>query len=437
MMAAADVAMPLGDTLPLEPVPTVAPVTSHLPVRPPVALSGEQLWETIRASVEKPWKAVEDRGKGLAYASLVVFDWDDTLLPTASLVAAGRIAPALGSPGAAPASGAALAASMNEWEFDSFLESCADAAIRALQEASKHGRVVIVTNSGYGWVNETAMRFMPRVLSELKDIPVISARSIFEPLGIVEPYRWKLECFHRLAQCFKFDPAGILGPSSLISIGDGWHERVAAIMAAQDLKLACHVKVIKFLEQPGVDRLADQLDLFSEVFAGLAAHPSWVEACYTYSEDTGLQLEARSADTSALSSTFTDVHVDVTRTGAAESPKNVPDICPEEKMDETGAKESPAVLTARDTVVVVEVAETEKPVLPCQGGRKRVRRAGLRGSRKDGKIQSQLRQRRFRLHSVRRIKGALMQFKKVRRKVCKARCLKRKQVGAQCDSSSK
>ena len=26
---------------------------------------------------------------------------------------------------------------------------------------------------------------------ELEDIPVISARSIFEPLGVQEPYRWK------------------------------------------------------------------------------------------------------------------------------------------------------------------------------------------------------------------------------------------------------
>eukprot|EP00930_Biecheleria_cincta_P088871 TRINITY_DN7812_c0_g2_i3.p1 TRINITY_DN7812_c0_g2~~TRINITY_DN7812_c0_g2_i3.p1 ORF type:complete len:474 (-),score=69.39 TRINITY_DN7812_c0_g2_i3:84-1367(-) len=421
--------MPLSDKLPLEPVSTVAPVTSHLPVRPPVALSGEQLWETLRASVEKPWQAEKDRGTGLAYASLVVFDWDDTLLPTASLVAAGRITPALGSPGAAPASGAAMTASMNEWEFDSFLESCADAAVKALQEASKHGRVVIITNSGYGWVNETATRFMPRVLSELENIPVISARSIFEPLGIVEPYRWKVECFLRLAQCFQFDPAGISGPSSLVSIGDGWHERVAAIMAAQDLKLECHVKVIKFLEQPGVDRLADQLDLFSEVFAGLAAHPSWVEACYTYSEDSGLQLEARSADTTALSATFTDVHVDVTRTGAAESPRNVPEISSDKKIDENGDEESPAVLKAKDTIVVVDVAPTEKPALPCKGGRKLIRQAGLRARGKDGKIQSLLRQRRFRLHAVRRTGSTFMRSTKVRKKVCKAQCPKT-QAGA-------
>eukprot|EP00439_Symbiodinium_sp_Y106_P006981 s12019_g1.t1 len=49
-------------------------------------------------------------------------------------------------------------------------------------------QVVIITNSGFGWVHETAVRFMPLLLSELEDIPVISARSIFEPLGVKESF---------------------------------------------------------------------------------------------------------------------------------------------------------------------------------------------------------------------------------------------------------
>eukprot|EP00435_Cladocopium_sp_Y103_P045045 s2176_g12.t2 len=369
-------------------------------------------------------------------SSLVVFDWDDTLLPTSALVAAKRIAPA---PGATVAPCAA-AAQLSDWEFDDLLESCAKAAVEALQKASKYGReqicntwlsqsgamvhvsllqeppdlshtdlgqnipedptervekagalldnlgrslrtvresanelanagavlaekgdrladvasylreaqahsgkmqgkiaeilelvhgmqnkaeessvnwamavflppfeqckgqgfvpaffcdhrflgcsVVIITNSGFGWVHETAARFMPSVLGELEKIPVISARAIFECQGVPEPYRWKVLCFRRIVECFSFDPSGETGPSSLISIGDGWQERLAAIMAAQDTDLGL-VKCLKFLEQPGMDQLVQQLNLCSQIFAGLVAHPGWVEASYSYNDVEG------------------------------------------------------------------------------------------------------------------------------------------------------
>lgn len=269
------------------------------PVKPP---QGAELWESVKAIVTKPWVPSQDAE---VPASLVVFDWDDTLLPTSALVAAKRIAPAAGNT-SDPSSGAAASGLLSDWEFDDFLETCAKAAVEALQKASKYGRVVIITNSGFGWVHETAVRFMPSVLGELENIPVISARAIFEPMGIPEPYRWKVLCFRHLVDCFSFDPTGTTGPSSLISIGDGWQERVAAIMAAQDTELAM-VKCMKFLEQPGADQLAQELDLCTQVFEGLAAHPSWVEASYSYTEAWGLQLEARAADTSALGGSLATV----------------------------------------------------------------------------------------------------------------------------------
>ncbi|CAE7860495.1 unnamed protein product [Symbiodinium necroappetens] len=77
------------------------------------------------------------------------------------------------------------------------------------------------------------------------------------------------------------------------------------MIAGQDVE-AC-VKCIKFLEQPGVDQLARELDLCSQVFEGLCGHPSWVDACYSYSKTWGLQLEARADDTSALGGSFAAV----------------------------------------------------------------------------------------------------------------------------------
>eukprot|EP00435_Cladocopium_sp_Y103_P044363 s2176_g12.t1 len=287
---------------PSEPVPAdpaeaeAAPEAAPTVVKPPC---GEELWNCVRGSAGEAGKLRMFTGEGpdapdaLAAepweskdpkvpSSLVVFDWDDTLLPTSALVAAKRIAPA---PGATVAPCAA-AAQLSDWEFDDLLESCAKAAVEALQKASKYGRVVIITNSGFGWVHETAARFMPSVLGELEKIPVISARAIFECQGVPEPYRWKVLCFRRIVECFSFDPSGETGPSSLISIGDGWQERLAAIMAAQDTDLGL-VKCLKFLEQPGMDQLVQQLNLCSQIFAGLVAHPGWVEASYSYNDVEG------------------------------------------------------------------------------------------------------------------------------------------------------
>lgn len=269
-----------------------APEAAPAVVKPPC---GEELWNCVKdALAAEPWERKDPK----VPSSLVVFDWDDTLLPTSALVAAKRIAPA---PGATVAPCAA--AQLSDWEFDDLLESCAKAAVDALQKASKYGRVVIITNSGFGWVHETAARFMPSVLGELEKVPVISARAIFECQGVPEPYRWKVLCFRRIVECFSFDPSGETGPSSLISIGDGWQERLAAIMAAQDTELAL-VKCLKFLEQPGMDQLVQQLNLCSQIFAGLVAHPGWVEASYSYNDVEGLQLEARADNTAALGGSF-------------------------------------------------------------------------------------------------------------------------------------
>jgi len=276
-----------------EAVPEAAPEAAPAVVKPPC---GEELWNCVKdALAAEAWESKDPK----VPSSLVVFDWDDTLLPTSALVAAKRIAPA---PGATVAPCAA-AAQLSDWELDDLLESCAKAATDALRKASKYGRVVIITNSGFGWVHETASRFMPSVLGELEKVPVISARAIFECQGVPEPYRWKVLCFRRIVECFSFDPRGETGPSSLISIGDGWQERLAAIMAAQDTDLAL-VKCMKFLEQPGMDQLVQQLNLCSQIFAGLVAHPGWVEASYSYNDVEGLQLEARADNTAALGGSF-------------------------------------------------------------------------------------------------------------------------------------
>mmetsp|Transcript_55802 Transcript_55802/g.130256 ORF Transcript_55802/g.130256 Transcript_55802/m.130256 type:complete len:425 (-) Transcript_55802:115-1389(-) len=423
MAAAAVAACPPPEILPAGvPEPAPAPV-----VKPP---QGEVLWEIVKARIAE-WS----KEGATVPPALVVFDWDDTLLPTASLVAARRIAPAPGNPGEAANSGARASGMLSDWDFDSYLEACAAAAVQALRKAKEFGRVIIITNSGFGWVHETAARFMPAVLSELEDVPVISARSIFEPLGVMEPYRWKVLCFRRIVDCFEFDPSGKMGPSSLISIGDGWQERVAAIMAAQDVELA-GVKCLKFIEQPGVDQLAQELDLCTQVLEGVAGHPSWVEASFSYTEAWGLQLEAQAADTSALGGSFAAVKgtVEVVSTDTVE------DSCMDQDKEDSNQTERAGM----DKAVEQGDAqpEPEPPVQP-EPSRKRIRR-GLRSQNKAsllaraGKMQALPLRKQYlsmSLHKKVASSAARRLWFQARKKSCKVRTLKAGNV-VKCDGAT-
>eukprot|EP00441_Pelagodinium_beii_P021921 CAMPEP_0197668312 /NCGR_PEP_ID=MMETSP1338-20131121/68969_1 /TAXON_ID=43686 ORGANISM="Pelagodinium beii, Strain RCC1491" /NCGR_SAMPLE_ID=MMETSP1338 /ASSEMBLY_ACC=CAM_ASM_000754 /LENGTH=72 /DNA_ID=CAMNT_0043247711 /DNA_START=22 /DNA_END=237 /DNA_ORIENTATION=+ len=72
MAAAAVVESPPADLLNSgAPLTIVEPpcVVPAAPVRK--QLQGEELWESLRAGIEEPWKCEKD------YSSLTIFDWDD------------------------------------------------------------------------------------------------------------------------------------------------------------------------------------------------------------------------------------------------------------------------------------------------------------------------------------------------------------------------
>jgi hypothetical protein len=192
--------------------------------------------------------------------SLVIFDWDDTLFPTSALADGGHLKPSKdGSAPSKPFPAEELAA-------------CSAAALRVLAESRKFGNRLIVTNADHGWVHDSAARFMPSLAGELKDIPVISARSIFEPQGIVDAKMRKVMCFWRVVQCFHSGPQGIWGLQNLISIGDSLEEQEATIKIAQHCP--CYVKSVKLADRPSMRQLAQQLDLlvFTDQLAEIFYH---------------------------------------------------------------------------------------------------------------------------------------------------------------------
>jgi hypothetical protein len=185
---------------------------------------------------------------GSARGALVVFDWDDTLLPSSWLSSAGL---RLDSPEELPAAALAQLAASDE------------AAAALVQSALRcAARVCIITNADDAWVARSSARFAPRVSKMLPQCSVVSARSAFEALAPGDFIRWKAMAFSKvIGECYA---------SSVVSIGDSLVERDAVHAAAAEHPDIV-VKSIKLIEKPHPVRLVEQLDMLRSCIDALAA----------------------------------------------------------------------------------------------------------------------------------------------------------------------
>lgn len=106
----------------------------------------------------------------------IIFDWDDTILASSWLAQNGL---RLDEPAVVPSEAAAQ------------LDVLQDSVITLLTRASRFGTVIVITNAETGWVELSCKKFMPRVLSVLSKVRVLSARSTFECLYPDSPSDWK------------------------------------------------------------------------------------------------------------------------------------------------------------------------------------------------------------------------------------------------------
>eukprot|EP01138_Halocafeteria_seosinensis_P001500 gb/GECG01001538.1/.p1 GENE.gb/GECG01001538.1/~~gb/GECG01001538.1/.p1 ORF type:complete len:253 (+),score=37.74 gb/GECG01001538.1/:1-759(+) len=187
--------------------------------------------------------------------TIIVFDWDDTLLSSSWLAQHGlRLDDDLTVPE----------------EFAVQLNQLGEAVIKTLEKASKYGEVVIITNAQAGWVERSAERFMPSVLPYIRNLRVLSARSEFESLYPNQPLAWKVEAFHR--ELFVSSSNGKSeGRRNVISLGDSRHERVAIHRVKSALPSAL-TKSIKFVEHPSIEQLTRQVDLVNHCMEEIVHH---------------------------------------------------------------------------------------------------------------------------------------------------------------------
>ena len=183
--------------------------------------------------------------------SIIIFDWDDTLLPTTFLTPGGI-----------------LEQDMELQDVDiAKLSKLEELVLKLLIEAVEKGNVYIITNAGKGWVEYSANRFYPSIIPILSKVKIISARGEYEKAFPGNSRQWKIEAFLNLKNTVNLNLV-----TNIICIGDSLFEMEAGRILASKFTEA-FIKTIKFREAPKLDELIKQLELvclqFGSVYSSI------------------------------------------------------------------------------------------------------------------------------------------------------------------------
>jgi len=188
-----------------------------------------------------------------AKETVIIFDWDDTLLASSFLSSRGLRLDTDSS---------------KLLDFDSGLRELEQSVISVLSLALQYGSVSIITNAESGWVQLSAAKFIPAVLPILNQVSILSARSTFEGRYPESPLKWKFYAFQEKLQP-SFNQAKKL--KNILSFGDSHVER-EAVRAVTRGAPNTRTKSVKFAERPSMEQLRRQIELVTNCFQYIHNH---------------------------------------------------------------------------------------------------------------------------------------------------------------------
>lgn len=173
---------------------------------------------------------------------LLIFDWDDTILPTSWLEKINAI------------NGKCFLSNHHR----RCLDSLCFLIVKNFELASSLGEVIIVTNAARGWVQASCLEFFPSILPMVNKFPIHPRPNDLQVLT------WKLEAFDLVSSPKSSTAAAASSataasrfpssPSALVSIGDGPMERHAIL----NLQHRLPIKSIKFKDASTINELMTQ-----------------------------------------------------------------------------------------------------------------------------------------------------------------------------------
>ncbi len=189
-------------------------------------------------------KKILTNEKEKSHNSIIIFDWDDTLLPTSFLSKNGvydenKI--------------------LTEKEKEKILE-LGNIVLNLLEISIEKGDTYIITNAGKGWVEFSCEKYYPKVINILKKIKIISARENYENKYPTDSKMWKFSSFLDVQKNLDSNLV-----TNIICLGDSFIEIQAGMKLASQFNQA-FIKTVKFREMPKLDELIKQLKLVSTQF---------------------------------------------------------------------------------------------------------------------------------------------------------------------------
>jgi hypothetical protein len=190
--------------------------------------------------------------------TLIIFDWDDTLLPTTWLSSL-----ALLDMTTKPTK-----------EVSVILADIAESVLAVLRRAQMHGLVIIVTNSAPGWVELSCNRFLRSCQNLIDTIPIVSARSY--SLYTASPEEWK-------TRAFKAEQGSA---NNIVSIGDSEYERQAVATLVRE---GCTVKSLKLEDKPSPGKIKSQLIMLIKILEGIVLQTANMDIVCSSTENPPLE----------------------------------------------------------------------------------------------------------------------------------------------------
>jgi hypothetical protein len=200
--------------------------------------------------------------------TILIFDWDDTILPSAWVQGQGlRLDEE---------------SRVSEYQAEQLLQ-IAELAIETLRAAKQHGTVVMVTNAERGWIELSCQKFMPTLCPMLENIKLLSARTTYESRQCAAPLDWKI-CAFRSELSRMYGDAALADCSrrkNVLSLGDSMHEREALLRSTANLP-NCRSKSLKFVERPDIAQICKQHSLITGCFERIIHHDGNLDLCIRF-----------------------------------------------------------------------------------------------------------------------------------------------------------
>ena len=175
------------------------------------------------------------------YNSILIFDWDDTLLCSSYLIKHNYFID-----------------ETNEHKLNKYkdkLVKLENYVYTLLAAAIQYGDTYIITNASYGWVEFSARKYYPKVVSLFNSLRIISARHIYEKDYPNNAALWKYCTFINVANLY--DKQRV---ANIIAFGDSDYELEAANKMGMLFNEA-FVKTVKFQKEPKPEAIVQQLNL--------------------------------------------------------------------------------------------------------------------------------------------------------------------------------